>query len=232
MARFRTSGIAWDGQPWVLAPALVSFAAQIEVIRPTPHAADGTVAGKGHDANSPNSDHTVWPKSGSGVVYAIDVGETAPELIDELWDRMRIERDPRLKYAIHDLRMFSSYPTSSHPAWTWRPYGGPNPHQAHGHLSIHHATNLSNDPSLWVLTDEEDDMPLNQVEKAVVDIAFSLLGAAGQRSYWYNKEPDDPEFVDLRNAIDIGAAALLARVSAGVTEARVKELIAKTKLAP
>ncbi len=44
-------------------------------------------------------------------------------------------------------------------------------------------------------------MPLDQIGKAVVDIAF-LLGASGDRNYWYQKEPDDPEFADLRNVID------------------------------
>jgi len=61
------------------------------------------------------------------------------------------------------------------------------------------------------LTDEGDSgMPLDQIGKAVVDIAFDLLGAQGDKQYWYDKEPDDGEFADLRNAITTGAAQLKA----------------------
>ena len=44
MARFRTSGSNWEGRPWVLSPALVVLAGQIEAVHPQKHPADGTVA--------------------------------------------------------------------------------------------------------------------------------------------------------------------------------------------
>lgn len=58
----------------------------------------------------------------------------------------------------------------------------------------------------------EPDMPLDQIGKAVVDIAFDLLGAQpntpAARDYWYAKEPDDPELENLREAIRAGAVKL------------------------
>lgn len=66
----------------------------------------------------------------------------------------------------------------------------------------------------WRDNTQEPDMPLNQVERGVVDITFSLLGGSGDRNYWYAKEPDDPDFVQIRNQIDRGSAALLARLAA------------------
>jgi len=58
--------------------------------------------------------------------------------------------------------------------------------------------------------DEGGDMPLDEIGKAVVDIAFELFGATGDKNYWYAKEPDDPEFANLRNAIVTGAAKIKA----------------------
>ncbi len=53
--------------------------------------------------------------------------------------------------------------------------------------------------------DQEDDM--DQIGKAVVDIAFDMGWASGDRTYWYGKDNNDPEIEDLRAAIRQGAAA-------------------------
>ncbi len=53
----------------------------------------------------------------------------------------------------------------------------------------------------------EDDMSLDQIGKAVVDIAFDMGWVSGDRGYWYGKDNDDPELGDLRTAIRQGAAA-------------------------
>lgn len=164
MTVFATKGVAWDGQPWVLAPALVTYTNQIVVYRPGgPWIDDGTVASKGHDAANPNSDHTVWPQTGAGVVYAVDVHESAPNVIDELAESLRKSRDPRLKYFIHDGRMFSSYSNSARSAWQWGEYTGYNDHEKHGHLSIYHTAGLANDTSQWAVpsgSKEEAMLPL------------------------------------------------------------------------
>ena len=88
---------------------------------------------------SPNSDHTVWPKDAtSGVVYAIDFTERPGFSVDEVLEAIRVSRDIRLKYAIHDRRMFSSYASGNAPAWMWRTYTGSNGHIEHGHVSVWH----------------------------------------------------------------------------------------------
>ena len=43
-------------------------------------------------------------------------------------------------------------------------------------------------------------MPLNQLDRAIVDIAF-VLGAAGNPNYWYGLDRDSNEFADLSAAI-------------------------------
>ena len=54
---------------------------------------------------------------------------------------------------------------------------------------------------------EQGDEDMDQVGKAVVDIAFDMGWAAGDRTYWYGKDNNDPELEDLRAAIREGAAA-------------------------
>jgi len=150
MASFRLQGTAWDGQRFVTAKAISTLAHQIEQVRPVGQPSDGTVASKGHDAGSPNSDHTVWPKEArSGTVYAIDFGEPpGTQLVDEILESIRLSKDARCKYAIHHNRMFSSYKAHGFPPFTWRPYSGRNSHKTHGHMSVHHDARGS-DGKLW-----------------------------------------------------------------------------------
>ncbi len=132
---FRYSGTAWDGQKWIAAAGIKSLGVDVALYEARPTAQDGTVASKGHDAASPNSDHTVKPKSGAGVVRAIDMSVTFDQG-DQISETIRTNRDRRLKYLIWNLRMFSSYVSSSgKPAWEWRPYGGTNGHITHIHVS-------------------------------------------------------------------------------------------------
>lgn len=51
-------------------------------------------------------------------------------------NQLRKSEDVRIKYVIFQGRMFSSYATSTHKAWKWRPYSGPNPHATHLHISV------------------------------------------------------------------------------------------------
>lgn len=80
-------------------------------------------------------------------------------------------------------------------------------------------------------SEQEDDM--DQVGKAVVDIAFDMKWASGDRTYWYGKDNDDPEIEDLRKAIRQGAAADRIKIDqdggGGLSEAEVKNLINASK---
>lgn len=61
---------------------------------------------------------------------------------------------------------------------------------------------------LGIPNEPEPDMPLDQIGKAVVDIAYDLFGAAGDRNYWYGKESDDAELDAIREVIRAGAVKL------------------------
>lgn len=153
---FRYGGTAWDGQLWETCAAITRLGLEVEQVRPGTFGGDGTVASEGHDAANPNSDHTVWPRDldppGVGLVYAIDIGETSSLSVDALFEGFRIARDARIKYAIHDRRLFSSYPAHGYASFTWRPYSGYNAHLTHGHVSVHHAPVYADDSSPWITT--------------------------------------------------------------------------------
>ena len=125
-------GKAWDGQRWSAAAGVVALGTQVSLYEDRPTAADGTVASRVHDANSPNSDHTVKPKTGSGIVRAIDMTVARGQGI-QISEAIRVNRDSRLKYLIYNERMFSSYISSrGEPAWKWRTAKG---HKTHIHVS-------------------------------------------------------------------------------------------------
>lgn len=136
MARFARSGRNWEGRAWIVNPAVASLLDVVEAAWVEPHATDGTVASQSHDAVNPGSDHRPYPYSGSGVVYAADVGETAEDQGSELAEQLRASRDPRIRYVIHENRLFSSYSTPSRRPWEWGPYTSPNPHSDHVHVSV------------------------------------------------------------------------------------------------
>lgn len=56
-------------------------------------------------------------------------------------------RDPRIKYAISQGQIASSYSVGTIPAWTWRTYSGPNRHDRHAHVSTTDA--YRDDTSVW-----------------------------------------------------------------------------------
>lgn len=145
--RFRTAGTNWAGQEWQLSEALIMLGTQISGIWPAGQPTDGTVASKAHDAASPGSDHRPDPLEGLGTVRALDVGEVGDQGA-ELFEALRVSRDPRIKYAIHDGEMFSSYPKGSYGPFEVRPYYGGG-HGTHVHTSTLDAAD--NDPRAWDL---------------------------------------------------------------------------------
>jgi hypothetical protein len=133
---FRFDGVNHAGQEWRAAGAIVTFGKQIEAIRPGRFRTDGTVASKQHDLNSPTSDHRPSPRVGLGTVRALDFAEGTRGFVDEIAETLRLSRDPRILYVIHDRRKFSSTRTKKFPAFEWRPYTGENGHLTHGHISV------------------------------------------------------------------------------------------------
>jgi hypothetical protein len=94
--------------------------------------------------HDPTSDHAPKDFSGWGndIVTAADFPNRADLGLDahRVLDDIRRSRDPRLKYAISNDQICSSYATSSRAAWAWGPYNPNSPnrdrHYTHGHLSV------------------------------------------------------------------------------------------------
>lgn len=142
------------------APAVAAVRAQATRLWPNRSiASDGTCASATHTSQNPGSDHE---PNAMGYATAVDLTDDKANGCDaDAWaEHLRTTRDPRVKYVICNRRMFSSYPTSTHLAWTWRPYSGSNPHDKHTHLSI--TIEATFDTSPWFpqedeLTDEQAD---------------------------------------------------------------------------
>jgi hypothetical protein len=182
---FRFEGINHAGQEWRAAGAIVTFGRQIEEIRPGRFRTDGTVASKAHDKNSPKSDHRPSPRTGLGIVRALDFAEGTRGFVDEVAEALRQSQDPRINYVIHDRRKFSSFSTSRFDAWEWRPYTGENGHKTHGHLSVMSGT-LSEQTHDFAVApgqavramqglEEEEEMAFTAEEEAFLKEFFKVV---------------------------------------------------------
>jgi hypothetical protein len=132
---------------WRAARSLLVLHQQLQAGAPrarppaTPDSAWGLIGDALHDPESDHSPHD-FPGWGNDIVTAADF-PNAPALgLDafRVLDDIRRSRDPRLKYAISNDQICSSYATSSRAAWTWGPYNPNSPnrdrHYTHGHLSV------------------------------------------------------------------------------------------------
>lgn len=178
---FRYSGVNWRGQQWKAADAIRTFGDQIMDLRGSTvsYATDGTVASKNHDLVSPTSDHSPQPKTGVGIVRAIDFHEWKPGAVDDVCEALRQSRDPRIKYVIHGGRLFASYWSPNGEPWEWRAYSGSNPHDTHGHLSV--LPSGDNDPSPFqiILESQEAEMALTPKAENTAEDLVAVLEAAG-----------------------------------------------------
>lgn len=100
---------------------------------------DGWIGDPAHATR--NSDHNPWVKDGAvGVVTAEDITEDdapgVPEIADFIVATLVKRRDKRVKYLIHEGRIWRSYAKPGIPAWTSSPYTGTNAHMHHVHISV------------------------------------------------------------------------------------------------
>lgn len=116
---------------WRVANSLETLRRQLDTRFPArSRSADGSIGDATHQRRGSASDHNPW--FGPGIVTArdfthdpahgLDIGLVAGQLLDS--------RDPRIKYVIANRRI------GTNRSWRWEPYGGPNPHEAHFHLSV------------------------------------------------------------------------------------------------
>lgn len=158
--RWRISGVNFEGRRWHVSKPIEALAREVGPVWPDNHPLDGTSASSSHYTNS---DHYPDP---DGVVRAIDVGELIEGQGSTLFEELRASRDPRLRYAIHEREMFSSYVgPNGEPPWVRRPYRGSSEHLEHVHLSVWKSADTDGSP--WGLR-LEDDMPTaDEIAQAV-----------------------------------------------------------------
>lgn len=147
---------------WRVARSLDTLCHQIDECWPRrSRASDGSIGDAAHATR--NSDHNPWLViGGKGVVTARDFTHDPDCGFDAhaFAERLRLSRDPRIKYVISDRRLFSS---TLRP-WEWRPYNGTNPHDKHTHVSVV-ADRRCDDTRPWVGVEpppdlgDDDEMP-------------------------------------------------------------------------
>lgn len=144
--------------------------------------------------------------------------------MDRLAESLRASRDPRIKYLIWDGRMFSAYPTSHYPAFAWRPYGGPNPHSTHLHLSVVGVPALYDSQRRWAI--EEVSLPLppesEPYVRNLVDRGLVGLGGTPEDTvrYWMGARPTD----QLLHLLAAACSSLADRVTAAEESAEIARL--------
>jgi hypothetical protein len=166
--------MVWQkGQRWRVAQSLDVLNGQIRAYAPrsVPPATDpnawGSIADGEHSITSDHYPHYIAALGSTAVVTARDFPH-APALgldFGVVAESLRRSRDPRIKYLIFNRRMFSSYATSSYPAFTWRPYSNADddPHDDHGHVSVVSAA-IADDQRSWALPGSGGTMALTSAD--------------------------------------------------------------------
>lgn len=174
---------------WRVARSLLTYQEQLNEAYPGRNTlSDGFIGDTDHSKRT--SDHNPW--CGPGVVTAGDYTHDPSVGLDIFFlaEALRLSFDPRIKYVICNNMMFSSYPTSTTPAWEWRPYTGSNPHTKHFHLSVQ--CNDSKDSTrLWALPGEDemtkdDWKKLRRIVRSEAQRAVQQL-AVGKEENWNKK---------------------------------------------
>jgi hypothetical protein len=136
---------------WRLAKSLAALREEINALSPNrSKVSDGTIGNAEHATRS--SDHNPWVTDGStGVVTALDITHDPAHGIDsqKIADALTASRDARIKYVISNRRIASG--EAGREPWSWRPYGGKNPHDRHVHLSVRPDKAFYDDRSPWLL---------------------------------------------------------------------------------
>jgi hypothetical protein len=130
---------------WRTAKALNQLYDQVNAL--APHRSrkfDGTIGDEAHQERQ--SDHN---PNAAGVVTAMDITHDPAGGMDalRLAEAIRASKDPRIKYVIHNGRIFSS----KLKPWVWRAYSGADPHHHHVHISVDAEPLLYDNAQPWKL---------------------------------------------------------------------------------
>lgn len=195
---------------WRVAKSLDTLLAQINEAAPNrSKISDGSIGDTAHSNRT--SDHNPW--CGPGVVTARDFTHDPKNGADmaEIAEALRESKDRRIKYVIFQGRMFSSYATSSFPAWTWRPYSGINEHASHMHLSVQ-CDGSKDSTAAWRIARKDwfemaTEAQLKKIVRDVVRAEVKKEGDRQRRLLAVGRVPKsyNPDTVNLRNAIKKGA---------------------------
>lgn len=153
-----------SGRGWQVVPSLEQLLVQVDAAYPTKHPSDGTLGNLSHSNRT--SDHN---PDDDGDVRAGDIGEVVENDAFDVAEAIRLSRDSRIKYVIHEKRMYSWYNHSNGPAWEWRLYTGSNGHIDHVHFSVL-ASNQDN-TSPWDIGDGQGGV---MAAMQVIDIQKGL----------------------------------------------------------
>ena len=144
-----------EGIRWRVGEALLTLRKQINAAAPNRNrASDGTIGDDNHlKKGFANSDHNPHVReAGLGVVTAMDVTHHPGQCDgNALAASLHASRDPRIKYIIWNRKIANSSPVGGAAAWTWRPYGGKNPHDHHVHLSVKGVKSLYDSQQPWTV---------------------------------------------------------------------------------
>src|SRR5258706_1049405 len=137
---------------WRVVNSITTLRLQLDAAFPgRSHASDGTIADDKHSRTSDHYPHDYPALGPTPVVCAFDGTHDPAHGCDnnEITEAMRESRDGRIKYVIWNRQMYSSYASSGHPPWSWRPYtGSDDPHTEHFHVSVV-AAPIADDTSPW-----------------------------------------------------------------------------------
>ncbi len=137
---------------WRPAKSIVKLRDQVNSMYPgRSKASDGTVGDPSHQSRS--SDHNPWIKvDGPDVVSAIDITNDPAHGVfsEQLAERLRNNKDDRIKYVISNKKIFSGS-SQEYPAWAWRAYHGTNPHDHHVHVSVKSDAGHYDNDKAWEL---------------------------------------------------------------------------------
>lgn len=158
--RWYHSGTNWQNIDWISADPIKTLCDQYAALYPKNHPTDGTVASKNHDLANPTSDH----RPREGKVRATDIGVFSDIEGEQLFQALRVSRDPRIRYVIWKKRLFSSYGHANGPPYSERPYSG-SEHKTHVHISS--LVIADNDDEPW-------ELGLDNMAKAVEGIQRNL----------------------------------------------------------